>query len=188
MARTLLIILACGAFLVGCGEPDASPAEARAAAQAAQRFYASLAGGDGAAACAVLADRSACTSRSFTDLPVEIRKDLTRVRVRPAGVDGETVDVEVTGSGRFTGRRTETLKMKRVDGAWRIDGRPAAFDPDRVTECIASGIRLLRAAALQARRRGGREGRRGRRDRPRDLPPHGARRPPRCGVAGRVPR
>jgi hypothetical protein len=150
MARTLLIILACGAFLVGCGEPDASPAEARAAAQAAQRFYASLAGGDGAAACAVLADRSACTSRSFTDLPVEIRKDLTRVRVRPAGVDGETVDVEVTGSGRFTGRRTETLKMKRVDGAWRIDGRPAAFDPDRVTECIASGIDTFQAGKTDA--------------------------------------
>jgi hypothetical protein len=150
MARTPLLVIALCALLAGCGEPDASPADQQAAAQAAGRFYAALAGGDAAAACAVLADHDACTSRSFTALPGEVRRDLTRVRTRAAGVDGGTVTVEVTGSGRFSEGRSERLEMKRVDGAWRIDGRPAAFDPDRVTECIASGIDTFEAGKTDA--------------------------------------
>lgn len=150
MPRTALLLLALCAVVAGCGEPDASPADAKAAAQAAGRFYSALAGGDAAAACAVLADQGACTSRSFTSLPAQIRRDLTRVRTRPAEVDGGTVTVEVTGSGRFSQERVEQLKMKRVKGAWRIDGRPAAFDPDRVTTCIASGIDTFQAGKTDA--------------------------------------
>lgn len=150
MARTPLLVIVLCAVLAGCGEPDASPADQQAAAQAAGRFYAALAGGDAAAACAVLADHDACTSRSFTALPGEVRRDLTRVRTRAAGVDGGTVTVEVTGSGRFSQGRSERLDMKRVDGTWRIDGRPAAFDPDRVTECIANGIDTFQAGKTDA--------------------------------------
>jgi hypothetical protein len=149
MVRTLPLLLALLA-LAGCGEPDATAADARAAAQAAERFYDALAGGDAAAACAELADRGACTSRSFIELPAQVRRDLTRVRTRPAGIDGGTVTVEVIGSGRFRQERSERLKMKRVDGAWRIDGRPAAFDPDRVTECIAGGINMFEAGKTDA--------------------------------------
>lgn len=150
MARTPLLVIVLCAVLAGCGEPDASPADQQAAAQAAGRFYAALAGGDAAAACAVLADHDACTSRSFTALPGEVRRDLTRVRTRAAGVNGGTVTVEVTGSGRFSQGRSERLDMKRVDGTWRIDGRPAAFDPDRVTECIANGIDTFQAGKTDA--------------------------------------
>jgi hypothetical protein len=150
MTRLLLLALALGALAAGCGERNATPDEARAAAQVAGRFYAALGGGDVGAACSVLAQHGACTSGSFTDLPAEIRRDLTRVSTRPAGVHGGTVDVVVTGSGRFTGQRTETLEMKRVDGAWRIDGRPAAFDPDRVTQCIAGGIDTFEAGKTDA--------------------------------------
>jgi hypothetical protein len=157
MARTPLLLIALCAVLGGCGEPDASPADARAAAQAAERFYAALAEADGTGACRALApdvtDAGACDAelvRPFSHLPREIRRDLTSITARPVGVDGGTVTVEVRTSGRFSQERTQRLDMRRVDGMWRIDGRPQPIDPDRVTQCIASGIDTFEAGKSDA--------------------------------------
>ena len=159
MARTLLLALAIAlaAALAACGEPDATPADERAAAQAAERFYAALAGADGATACRALApdvaDAGTCNGRlvrAFSQLPREIRRDLTTVTARPAGVDGGTVTVEVTTSGRYSREPAQQLKMKRIEGVWRIDGRPYPIDPDRVTQCIAGGIDTFMAGKTDA--------------------------------------
>jgi hypothetical protein len=146
MSRTLPLLLAL-CLLAGCGEPDASPAEAKAAAQAAERFYAALAKADGADACRALtadaAGGSTCAARlvaPFSRLPREVRRDLTTVTARPVGVDGGTVTVEVSTPGRYSQSRTQRLEMKRVDGAWKIDDRPEPIDPDRVAQCVAGGI------------------------------------------------
>jgi hypothetical protein len=156
MARTLPLLLALCA-LAGCGEPDATPADARAAAQAAEHFYEALARADGAGACRALApdvaDGSTCSAelvRPFSDLPREIRRDLTHITARPVGVDGGKVTVEVRTSGRYSQARTQRLDMRRVDGMWRIDGRPQPIDPDRVTQCIASGIDTFEAGKSDA--------------------------------------
>jgi hypothetical protein len=157
MARTPLLLIALCAVLAGCGEPDATPADARAAAQVAERFYAALARADGAGACRALApdvtDASTCNAdlvRPFSALPREVRRDLTSITARPVGVDGGKVTVEVRTSGRYSEARTQRLDMRRVNGMWRIDGRPQPIDPDRVTQCIASGIDTYEAGKSDA--------------------------------------
>jgi hypothetical protein len=157
MARTLLPMVALCAVLAGCGEPDATPADQRAAAQAAEGFYEALAKADGAGACRALApdvaDAKTCGAqlvKPFSELPREIRHDLTRISAKPVGADGGKVTVEVRTSGRFSEERTQRLDMRRVDGTWRIDGRPQPIDPDRVTQCIANGIDTFEAGKSDA--------------------------------------
>jgi len=98
--------------LTGCSE-----AQDRAAAEAAESFYAAVESGDGAAACALLA------SRARDELEQSAGKPCAQAILDeglPAG--GSVSTAEVYGTMAQVEYGTDTVFLSRFDSGWRVVG------------------------------------------------------------------
>jgi hypothetical protein len=134
-AVALPLTLAVLAFGAGCGGGDSSSPSAEADVKApVEAFYAAMRSGDGAAACAVLTPAgqeallgegsSGTGSKTCADPPsgpgsAEAGKD---IRLGEVTIDGDTATLEITGFDPEDIEKSDTVRLVRDGGDWKIDG------------------------------------------------------------------
>lgn len=119
-----VVVVACQ----GCSNSDTS-----APSRTAEKFVASVQGGDGRAACALLTDQARTATQGMTDQPcAALVVDLQERgrEVRRAQVWGDTAQVRI-GS--------DVLFLRRIDSVWRISAAGCSPRPHRPYDCEVQG-------------------------------------------------